>query len=923
MTAAAAATPLLATKLHLPVARATAVMRSRLIARLLNGLRTRLTLLAAPAGFGKSTLLAQALAAARPEGQEIAWVSLDEGDNYPTRFWSYACSALERASPGLGTPALAVLRAAPTTVEPALAELLNALAAHAADVVLMLDDYHAITNPAIHEQISFLLDHAPPQFHFLIASRIDPPLPLARWRARGELAELRAADLRFTTDEALQFFAETMGLRLDAEIVAALEARTEGWAAGLQLAALSLQGQADVRSFIASFSGSHRHVADYLVEEVLDRQPGHIRAFLLQTSILERMSAELCDALIEHEKHSDSSGLAAATILVDLDRQNLFLIPLDEERHWYRYHHLFAELLRHRLKQEQPAVVPELHRRAALWFERQGAAADAVRHALKATDSELVIRLLTLHAARFAANGETQTLQHWLDALPREQLMRSPQLCLAQARVLLLSREMAASEPYLQAAAAALTSVDEPEALGLQGELLTLRAHVEIERGAYGEALSLARQALMLLPETEHWARSSSGLALGYALMVLGYTAEALAAHAENVRRSRTAGNAVSALFSATEVVKLQVLQGRLAEARTSAEQALAWVEAEGWQQLPPTSALHIWRGNVLIEQGDFPAAEAALARAIQLTRHGPGITAARAHTFMARLRQIAGDQAGATAAIATVEAIVSGWEPSGERSFFAAYIARLRLLGGDSAAARRWASERRPWQPDEPHSYFREIELLTLARVTILTEATPIDHARLEETLAMLTWLREHALAAGRGTVVIEALALAALAHARCGAREQAHELLDTALTQAAPQGFVGIFVDLGAPLADLVAQSAKRTAQSDSIQAYMQRLLAAFRHTNSADPTLEQAGQPALRPALERSSALQEALTEREVEVLRLFAAGMTSPEIAQHFVVSINTVKTQLKSIYSKLDSHSRAEAVARARELGLIP
>jgi LuxR family maltose regulon positive regulatory protein len=257
-----------------------------------------------------------------------------------------------------------------------------------------------------------------------------------------------------------------------------------------------------------------------------------------------------------------------------------------------------------------------------------------------------------------------------------------------------------------------------------------------------------------------------------------------------------------------------------------------------------------------------------------------------------------------------------------GERSFFGAYVARLRLLGGDSAAARRWASERRPWQPDEPHSYFREIELLTIARVVILAESTPIENARLEETLAMLTWLREQALAAGRGAVVIEALALAALAHAGSGAREQAHELLNTALMLAAPEGFVGIFVDLGAPLAGLLAHSAKRKAQSDSLQAYMQRLLAAFRHTSSADPTLEQAGQPALRPAFERSNALQEALTEREVEVLRLFAAGMTSPEIAQHFVVSINTVKTQLKSIYSKLDAHSRAEAVGRARELGLI-
>jgi LuxR family maltose regulon positive regulatory protein len=922
MTVPALATPMLTTKLHLPVPRATAVLRPRLVTRLLTGVRTRLTLIAAPAGFGKSTLLAQALATADSENQQIAWVALDAGDNDPARFWSYLYTALERASPGLGAASLAVLRAAPATIEPALAELLNALAEHAADIVLMLDDYHVITNPAIHEGISFLLDHAPPHFHLLIASRIDPPLPLARWRARGELVEIRAANLRFTIDEALQFFAETMGLHLDAEAGAALEARTEGWAAGLQLAALSLQGQADVRSFIASFSGTHRHVVDYLVEEVLGRQPDQIRTFLLQTAILERMSAALCNAIISRDESADAPDLSAATILAELDRQNLFLIPLDEERHWYRYHHLFADLLRHRLRHEQPGLVPTLHHRAALWFEQHGAVADAVGHALKANDTALFVRLLTTHAARFAANGETQTLQDWLDALPREQLLGNPQLALVQARVLLLNRQMAASEPYLQASEVALTTFGDSEAVGLRGELLTLRAHVAIERGAYGDALSLARQALALLPETEHWARSSNGLVLGYALMVLGQTSEAIVVHAENVRRSRTAGNAVSALFSATEVVKLQMLQGRLAVARTSAEQALAWAAAEGWQQLPPTSALHIWRGNVLIEQGDFPAAEAELARAIHLTQHGPGITAARAHTFMARLQQIKGDRARANAALATVEAIVSSWGPGGERTFFAAYVARVRLLGGDGAAARRWAAERAPWNANEPHSYFREIELLTIARVAVLDESHPINDAGLEATLALLAWLREQATTAGRGAVVIEALTIEALAHSRCGAVAQAHERLDEALALAAPDGCVGIFADLGAPIADLLAHNLTQRRANDPLRSYLTRLLHLLATGQPAQTPPNTT--PQLAPPATSTTLLEpESLTEREREVLRLYAAGMTSPEIAQHFVVSINTIKTQLKSIYSKLDAHSRAEAIAKARALELLP
>ncbi len=961
MNALPVAPPLLATKLYLHAPRATAVMRPRLVERLRAGMRSRLTLIAAPAGFGKSTLLAQALTSVERETQNVeqmireergggsagersalcsAWVALDPGDNDPTRFWSYIYTALDRASSGVGAPALAVLRAAPTEIEPAIAELLNALAAHTENIALVLDDYHTISNPAIHEGITFLLDYAPPQFHLVIASRIDPLLPLARWRARGELTEIRAADLRFTTDEAVQFFAETIGLHMDTEAVAALEARTEGWAAGLQLAALSLQGQTDARDFIETFSGSHRHVVDYLVEEVLNRQPNYIRTFLLQTSILERLCGPLCDAVLgmttDHQPSTtDESDLSVVhppspvgdsysqLILNDLERANLFLIPLDAERRWYRYHHLFADLLRHRLGHEHPTLVAELHRRAAHWFERHSAVAEAMNHALAAGDTTMAARMLATHGTRFAAMGETTNLQRWLDALPRDQLLRDPQLSLIQAQVLMFNRQVAAVEPYLNAAEAALTTAEEPAAMGLRGELLGLRAHVAMEQGAYADALTLARQAQALLPETEHWSRSSCGLVLGYALMVLGHTDEAVVVHAENVRQSRAVGNAVNALFSATEIVKLRVLQGRLAAARASAEQSLAWAATEGWQQLAPTSALHIWLGNVMIEEGDFPAAEVQLANAIRLTQHGPAITAARAHMFLARLRQMQGDHEGATAARTTVAEICRGWEPGGERSFFEAYTARVRLLQGDVEGARRWASEHAPWNPHEPPAYFREIELLTLARVTVLDEFDSSADAQLAEIQSMLRWLREHALASGRGAVVIETLALEAIALARCGQVAQAHDRLDEALAQAAPEGFIGIFVDLGAPMAELLTQNAKRRSQTDSLQRYMQRLLAAFPPTKHDLSTTEREGHAAPRAALERSEALHEALTERELEVLRLFAAGMTSPEIAQHFVVSINTVKTQLKSIYSKLNAHSRTEAVTRARDLGIIP
>jgi LuxR family maltose regulon positive regulatory protein len=913
------ATPLLATKLHRPVPRTTAVLRPRLLSRLLAGLRGRLTLIAAPAGFGKSTLLAQALQEA-PSAQalQVAWVSLDGGDNDPARFWSYVCAAIERASPGLGAPALALLRTAPMAGDVAIAELLNGLTKHGGEVALVLDDYHLISSPAIHQGVGFLLEHAPPQFHLVIASRVDPPLPLARLRARGELAELRAADLRFTAEEALQFLSETMGLQLDAEAAVALEARTEGWAAGLQIAALSLQGQADMRGFIASFSGSHRHVVDYLAEEVLQRQPEHIRAFLLQTAILDRFSGPLCDAVLGVAQSQAGGDSYSRLILDALERDNLFLIPLDEERRWYRYHHLFADLLRHRLQQERPALVAELHRQAAAWFERHGAPAEAVGHALAAGDTDLLVRLLTAHGARFATSGETQTFQGWLDALPRERLLTSPRLCLAQAWVLMRTLQVVAAETYLAAAEAALAGAEGLDAASARGELLTLRAHMTVERGAYADALPLAREALDLLPPTEHMARSISAFVLGYALYVLGQTTEAIAELAENVRRCRAVGNILHALFSATEVVKLHVLQGRLAEAQDYVQDALGWAAQEGWQQLPPAGALYIWLGNVLMERGEFGAAETQLATAIQLTQHGPAIPAARVQIFLARLRQLQGDTTGANTALAAVERICHDWEPGGERVFFDAYIARLRLLRGDVAAAQRWAAQRAPWDPAEAPSYFREIELLSLARVAILG---PLDERSLDGTLAMLGWLRERAVAAGRGAVVTEALALEGLALARGGPASQAHEQLDKALELAAPEGFVGLFADLGAPMAELLAQSLARRPAHDPLRPYLARLLQAFA-AGAPTPAMAGAVAPSAPEAAGAAPARAEQLTERELEVLRLFAAGMTSAEIAAHFVVSVNTVKTQLKSIYSKLDTHSRAELVARARALSLM-
>jgi LuxR family maltose regulon positive regulatory protein len=810
------------------------------------------------------------------------------------------------------------------------------------EIVLVLDDYHVITTPAIHTALTFLLDHLPPQLHLAITSRTDPLLPLARWRARGDVLELRAADLRFTTEEGAAFLRQIMGLDLPAEAVAALETRTEGWIAGLQLAALSLQGLEDVSSFISAFTGSHRHIADYLAEEVLQRQPAHLKSFLLQTAILDRLCGPLCDAVLldrtenreprtgNGEGGSRSSVLGSGDsysrlILEELERAHLFLIPLDHERQWYRYHHLFGDMLRSQLKHDQPDRVATLHRRAAAWYERHELLPEAIGHLLAAGDAQDAARLVErMGPLRALARGEGMTVQRWLDALPDAAIRTRAALCLARARVLQRSAAPSVVEQWLRDAERALTTDryapeeggDSPAAI--RGEIAALRAHMATQAGDTQRAVEQCRVALAHMPAEDVFARATLHLVLGNALDEQGDWDAAGAAYADASRLGRASGNMRAALMSLCNQGLTHVARGQLHAAATLYRQAIGLGNASNGQPLPAAQAAYRLLGDTLREWNDLAAAEEHVGQAAALAeQHQLLAVLPRTYALLARIQQAHGATASARSAIERAQELVRTHRLARDAPVLAAKQAELELWEGNLAAAVGWADAYdsagggadklgRPRYEDIPLIY---------ARVRIAQGQPGAALARLEPLLRA-------AEQAGQIDQSIEILVLQALAYLGGGDMPRAGNTLSRALTLAQPGGYIQVFVDAGAPMAELLAQSAERKAHSEPARAYVERLLAAFPRTKDQGLRTELAESAAHSVLCPLPSSLVEPLTERETEVLRLLAAGMSSPEIARHFVVSINTVKTQIKSVYAKLEAHTRDEALAKARALRLI-
>jgi LuxR family transcriptional regulator, maltose regulon positive regulatory protein len=896
----------LETKLYVPRPRQGQVRRSRLTERLDRGTGAKLVLVSAPAGFGKTTLLTGWLAAVPADGRRrsAAWLSLDPGDNDPAHFWTYVIAGLRTLAPAMGASALDLLQAPQALpVQVVLTTLINDLGTIDGDVVLVLDDYHVIESREVHDGMTFLLDHLPPQLHLVIASRADPPLPLARLRARGELVEVRAADLRFTAEETASYLNEAMGLHLTEPDVEALAGRTEGWIAALQLAALSMQGRDDARDFIAGFAGDDRYVVDYLVEEVVQRQPAAVQDFLLRTSVLSRLSGPLCDAV------ADATGGRA--MLQTLERDNLFLVPLDDQRRWYRYHHLFADVLQARLLDEEPELLPELHGRASRWYADNGEPAEAIRHAMAGGDVERAADLVELSLAVVRRDRQEALLRAWLEALPDDVVRRRPVLCIAFAGSMLGTAEVAGVEARLRDAEhwvaemarhpdgprpEGMVAVNEEELRRLPTWVAVYRAGLALALGDGEATIAHARRALSLREEEDLLALGAGTALIGLACWAEGDLATTHEAYVACLETFERAGHVADVLGIAITVGDIYVTWGRLGEAQRTYEDALRLASTlDG----PPrgTADMYVARSAVHHARGDVEAARQDLLRSQELGEHlGLPQNPYRWRVAKARVLEAEGDLDGALGLLDEADRCYVG-DFSPRVRPVPALAARILVRKGRLDEVRDWA-RREGLSVDDELSYLREFEHVTLARA-LLAEG------RTDEAVGLLDRLLAAAGAGGRTGTVIEVLVLEALARRQLGDLPAARSALGRALELAEPERHVRVFVDEGAAMAELL-----RVAASDrGASAYAQRLLA----------DLGEPPRAARRPA--GGGELVEPLSEREHDVLRLLATDLSGPEIARRLVVSLNTVRTHTKNIYAKLGVNSRRAAVRRAEELGL--
>ncbi len=947
--------PILATKLYVPRPRDGHIIRPQLLARLTAGLRGPLTLIAAPAGFGKTTLLADLLASlverqkAKGKRQnedpghsdllpftfsllpfQVAWLSLDASDNDPAVFLRYLIAALQGAlTSAVGAMALVLIESPqPPPLSVVLTALINDLAATPGPVVLVLDDYHVIDTPTIHEALSFLLDHLPPALRLVISSREDPPLPLARLRGRGQLTELRAVDLRFEPSEVAAFLNDVMHLNLSADAVAALDTRTEGWITGLQLAALAIQNHTDRDRFVDALSGSNRFIVDYLASEVLDQLPAELQTFLLSTSILSRMCGPLCDTLfrienaelkIENEKtsskHSQFSILNSQFLLEELERANLFLIPLDEERHWYRYHQLFAEVLRERLAGSLPATArADLHQRASIWFEQHGLAGEALQHALAAQDFERAADLIERIATPMALDGQYVTLGGWLAQLPADLFDTRPYLALAYAAVASLNSDYAAAEAHLQQADTGARTWDIEQAAAVQREVAAHRSLIASMRGDE-QSIELGRMALAQLPE-RHALRSVVVAGLGYAYFYAGNLAAANQILQANLAAQPIHGSQIvigAALVALLAMVRRA--QGRLREVLRLSEEVLKRT-THGGRTLPLSGALlaELLLGLTQCEQNNLDAAEHTLRQCARLAgEYHVGMYAILAQFYLGQVLCARGDLAGALDLVEQAAAAGAQYLSPLNLCEIEGYRAMLWLKQGDLASATGWAT-RYERAADNTRPPFTAYDYDRFALVQI-----SMAQGRLDGAYAAVVRLLHDAEASDHGRFVIWALVLQALILQAQGDTTAALASLARALALAEPEGYVRVFVDEGAPMAALLAQVARHRAP---VAKYAARLLAAFPELKIENEELKIAAPHASQFSILNSQFLVEPLSERELEVLRLLAEGRDNAEIARALVVAVSTIKSHINHIFSKLGVGNRLEAVLRARQLNLV-
>ena len=872
------------------------------------GMHCKLTLISASAGFGKTTLVSEWVAGCdRP----VAWVSLDEGDNAPTSFLAYLVAALQTIAANIGAEALRMLQSPqPPPIESILTVLLNEITTFPDHFVLVLDDYHVIDSKPVDEALTFLLEHLPPQIHLVITTREDPHLPLARFRARGQLTELRAADLRFTPAEAADFLNQMMGLNLSEEDIAALETRTEGWIAGLQLAALSMQGHQDAASFIQSFTGSHYFVLDYLVEEVLGQQPESIQTFLLRTSILDRQCGPLCDSILGFSSASGQETLEY------LERSNLFIVPLDNERHWYRYHHLFGELLRKRLGQNLvPGEIARLHIQASEWYEQNGFPSDAIHHAFAVEDFERVAKLAELNWP--AMNESVQSIKWlgWLKKLPEEVIRTRPVLCVNCAWAFLNAGELEAAEAKLQdaeywlkpttvigeksdASSIEMVVVDEEQFKSLPVVLAIARAYHAQAIGDISGTIKYTQHVLDLSPEGDSQLPGYASSLLGLAQYASGNLDAAYRAFSDGLA-SMDPYAAISGNFV---LAGIKLAQGQLNTALSIYEKALKLVLERNASMPLGTEELYSGISELHRERGDLETAAQDLLTGRKL---GEQVELPdwqhRWYIAQARLHETKGDLDGALDLLEKAERRYVRTPVPNMRPI-AALKTRIRIAQGKIAEALDWVHTR-DLSVDDDVSYLREFEHMILARVLIAQEKKGLVDGSIHDAKALLERLLQAAEEGRRMGSVIEISALLALAHAAQGDIPLALASLERALTLAEPEGYLRLFVDEGLPMAALLQEAAKHGIAPN----YVRQLLAAFGKDEGRTSVIQ---------------LLIEPLSERELEVLRLLGTELTGPEIARELMVSLNTMYTHTKSIYNKLGVNNRRMAIRRAEELDFL-
>ncbi len=906
---------ILATKLYIPPPQPKVVFRLRLIERLNEGLHRKVTLVSAPAGFGKTTLVSEWVAGCE---RPIAWLSLDEGDNAHPRFLTYLVAALQTIAPNIGEEVLAVLQSPlPPPIESTLTTLLNEIATIPDNFLLVLDDYHVIDDQSVDNALTFLLKHLPPQMHLVITTREDPNLPLARLRAKSQLTELRVTELRFTPSEAAEFLNQVMGLNLSAENIGALETRTEGWIAGLQLAAISMQGHQDVTRFIQSFTGTHHFVLDYLIEEVLQQQSESIQTFLLHTSILDRLCGSLCDAVL-----LDPSASGQET-LEYIERANLFLVPLDNERRWYRYHHLFADLLRQRLLQSTASSrageegVAEFHKRASVWYADNGFPADAIHHAFAAKDFVHAASLVELAWPEMDGRFQAATWLDWAKALPDELVRARPVLSVAYAWAYLNGGELEAAESRLKNAERWLDTssriagehttemviVDKEQFRTLPASIATARAYQTQARGDILGSVKYGRLALGLLPESDHLRRGPAAALLALAQWASGDLEEAHQTLAEAMSNFQKVGNLNFAISGTYGLADIRTTQGRLREAVKIYKDVLQVALEHGEPLLRGTADLYLGLSELYHEQGDQETAIRNLLHSEEL-----GDQAAlpdwryRLCRIQACFKETQGDLAGALNLLDEAERHYRR-TPVPDIRPLEALRTRVWVAQGRLSEALLWVQER-GLSVDDELSFLREFEYIMLARVLIAEYMRdPIDRT-VREAMRLLDRLRQAAEDGGRMGSVIEIMILQSLAFQAQGNFAPALLTLERALRLAEPEGYVRIFVDEGLPMTQLLSEASVHGMMPD----YVGKLLAVF--------------EGGKKPDLAANQPLIEPLSLRELEVLQLIAQGLSNHEISERLFLALSTVKGHNQKIFEKLQVQRRTEAIVRARELGLL-